>query len=76
MKFINTVRLVLVGVLFILGTMLVQAHPGSKDSVIELQKKAIYFDIKAQLAAGRITLAEAQSLWKIRVKHLKKEEAK
>ncbi len=72
MKYFNTIRLVLVGVLFILGTMMAQAN----DKVYELKKKAIYFGIKAQLAAEEITLEEAQRLWKIKVKHLRKEEAK
>lgn len=72
MKYFNTIRLVLVGVLFILGTMMAQAN----DKVYELKKKAIYFEIKAQLAAEEITLEEAQRLWHIKIKHLKKEEAK
>ena len=53
-----------------------QAHIGKSDNKLELQKKAVYFEIKAQLAAGVITLEEAQRLWKIKVKHLRKEEAK
>ena len=52
-----------------------QAHIGKSDNKLELQKKAVYFEIKAQLAAGVITLEEAQRLWKIKVKHLRKEEA-
>ena len=46
------------------------------DKVYELKKKAIYFEIKAQLAAEEITIKEAQALWQKKVKHLKKEEAK
>jgi hypothetical protein len=53
-----------------------QAHIGKSDNKLELEKKAVYFEIKAQLAAGVITLEEAQRLWKIKVKHLRKEEAK
>ena len=52
-----------------------QAHIGKSDNKLELEKKAVYFEIKAQLAAGVITLEEAQRLWKIKVKHLRKEEA-
>jgi hypothetical protein len=52
-----------------------QANPG-KEKVLELKKKAIFYEIQAQLAAEEITLEEAQRLWKIRVKHLRKEEAK
>ena len=51
-----------------------QANPG-KEKVLELKKKAIFYEIQAQLAAEEITLEEAQRLWKIRVKHLRKEEA-
>ncbi len=72
MKYFNTIRLVLVGVLFILGTMMAQAN----EKVYELKKKAIYYEIKAQLIAEQITLEEAQRLWQIKIKHLKKEEAK
>ena len=53
-----------------------QAHICKSDNKLELEKKAVYFEIKAQLAAGVITLEEAQRLWKIKVKHLRKEEAK
>lgn len=48
----------------------------ANDKVYELKKKAIYYEIKAQLAAEEITLKEAQALWQKKVKHLKKEEAK
>ena len=75
MKLIKTIRLFLAGVLFILGLMLAHADPGKNDNKLELQKKAVYFEIKAKLAAGEITLEEAQRLWKIKVKHLRKEEA-
>ena len=75
MKIIKTIRVFLVGVLFILGIMMAHADPGKSGKVLELQKKAVYFEIKAQLAAGEITLEEAQRLWKIKVKHLRKEEA-
>ena len=53
-----------------------QAHSGKDDKIFELQKKAIYFDIKVQLATGEITLEEAQSLWHEKIKHLRKEEVK
>ena len=48
----------------------------ANDKVYELKKKAIYYEIQAQLAAEEITLEEAQALWQKKVKHLKKEEAK
>lgn len=56
--------------------MIAQADPGLNDKVLELKKKAIYYEIQAQLAAEEITLKEAQALWQKKVKHLKKEEAK
>ena len=56
--------------------MIAQADPGVNDEVLELKKKAIYFEIKAQLAADEITLKEAQRLWQKKIKQLKKEEAK
>ena len=56
--------------------MIAQADPGtSKEEIFELKKKAIYYEIKAELESGEITLEEAQRLWKIKVKHLRKEEA-
>tara|TARA_S200002703_G_scaffold156569_2_gene162496 strand:+ start:1474 stop:1683 length:210 start_codon:yes stop_codon:yes gene_type:complete len=53
-----------------------QATPGKENKVFELKKKAIYYEIQAQLAAEEITLEDAQHLWQKKVKHLKKEEAK
>ena len=53
-----------------------QAHSGKDDKIFELQKKAIYFDMKVQLATGEITLEEAQRLWHEKIKHLRKEEVK
>lgn len=75
MQIIKTLRLALVAVLCILAGMMAQADPGEKDAKIELKKKAIYYEIKAQLAAEEITLEQAQALWQKKVKQLKKEEA-
>ena len=52
-----------------------QANPGT-DSILELKKKAAYYEIKAQLEAGEITLQEAQRLWKKQINKLYKEEGK
>ena len=60
----------------IIGLLLFGVNVQANDKVYELKKKAIYFEIKAQLAAEAITLEEAQRLWQIKIKHLKKEEAK
>ena len=50
----------------------VQADPG--DNILELKKKAAYYEIKARLAADEITVKEAQRLWKQQLKKLYKEE--
>lgn len=76
MRILTTLRVVLAGVLLILGALTVQANDGNNDKILELKKKAIYYEIKAQVEANEITLKEAQALWQKRVKHLKKEEAK
>jgi len=75
MTVIHTVRLILVGLLAILWGVTAQANPG-KEKVLELKKKAIFYEIQAQLAAEEITLEQAQRLWRKKVKQLEKEEAK
>lgn len=77
MRILTTLRLVLASVLLILGALTIEAKE-YKDSnkAFELKKKAIYYEIQAQLASDEITLEEAQRLWQIKIKHLKKEEAK
>lgn len=64
-------RALLIGLL--LFGMNVQADPGS-ETILELKKKAAYYEIKAQLEAGEITLKEAQRLWKKQIKKIYKEE--
>jgi hypothetical protein len=64
-------RALLIGLL--LFGMNAQADPKPK-SVLELKKKAAYYEIKAQLEVGEITLKEAQRLWiKQRTKIYKEE---
>ena len=60
----------------IIGLLLFGMNTQANDKVYELKKKAIYSEIKAQLATEEITLEEAQRLWQIKIKHLRKEEAK
>tara|TARA_B100000902_G_scaffold280238_1_gene266058 strand:+ start:1255 stop:1479 length:225 start_codon:yes stop_codon:yes gene_type:complete len=74
MRILSKIRLVLAFMLLILGMITVHAKEDSKS--LELKKKAIYYEIKAQLTANEITLEEAQALWQKKVKHLRKEEAK
>jgi hypothetical protein len=64
-------RALLIGLL--LFAMNVQADPGT-ESILKLKKKAAYYEIKAQLEAGEITLKEAQRLWKKQIKKIYKEE--
>ena len=66
-------RALIIGLL--LFGMNAQADPGY-DNVLELKKKAAYYEIKAQLEAGEITLKEAQRLWKKQLTKLYKEEGK
>ena len=56
--------------------MIAQADPGDKNEIFELKKRAIYYEIKAQLATGEITVKQAQKMWLEKVKQLKKEEGK
>ena len=77
MRILSKIRLVLAFALLILGMMTLHAKDNSDDSkALELKKKAIYYEIKAQLVENEITLQEAQKLWRKKVKHLKKEEGK
>lgn len=61
--------------------MIAQANPTdpveeAKKKQYEYLKKAKYFEIRAELAAGNITLEEAQAMWQKAVDKLKKEEGK
>ena len=77
MRILTTLRLVLASVLLILGALTIEAKEyKDRNKAFELKKKAIYYEIQAQLASDEITLEEAQRLWQIKIKHLKKEEAK
>ena len=63
-------RALLIGLL--LFGMNAQADPGS--NILELKKKAVYYEIKAQLEAGEITIKKAQRLWRKEIKKLYKQE--
>lgn len=43
------------------------------EKQLEYLKKAKYYEIKAQLESGQLTLEEAQKLWKKNLEKLKKE---
>ena len=74
MRILNKIRLVLAFMLLILGMITLHAKEDSKS--LEIKKKAIYHEIKAQLALEEITLEQAQVLWQKKLRHLRKEEAK
>ena len=63
-------RALIIGLL--LFGMNAQADPG--DNILELKKKAAYYEIKVRLAADEITVKEAQRLWKQQLNKLYKEE--
>jgi len=81
MTIIYKVRLVLAGMLFVLGG-LVSAFSNTdpedkltkeqKQKQYEYLKQAKYFEIKAALEAEEITLEEAQKLWKKNLRKLEK----
>lgn len=85
MSIISSIRLVLACVLFILAGFIASASstdPGNDlrndagDKKYEYQKKAIYYEIRAELVAGDITLEEAQRKWQKAIKKLEKKEGK
>ena len=61
--------------------MMTQAAPTdpveeAKKKQYEYLKKAKYFEIRAELAAGNITLEEAQAMWQKAIDKIRKEEGK
>ena len=48
----------------------------NKTKQYEYLKKAKYFEIRAELEAGEITLEEAQKMWQKELNKLKKREGK
>ena len=81
MTIIYKVRLILAGMLLVLGG-LVSAFSNTdpedkltkeqKQKQYEYLKQAKYFEIKAALEAEKITLEEAQKLWKKNLRKLEK----
>ena len=58
-------------VLLLFGTM-AMANGGNED-LLELKKKAAYYEIKVKLESGEITVKQAQKLWQDTVKKLREE---
>ena len=74
MRNLSKLRLFLAGVLLILGTLVTQAKEVNEK--YEFLKKAKYFEIRAELTAGDITLEEAQRKWQKALRKLNKKEGK
>ena len=75
MRIISNLRLSLAAFLLILGIIASYAKD-SEENKYELQKKSIYLEIRTELENGEITLDEAQTMWRKKIKQLKKEEGK
>ena len=75
MRIISNLRLSLAAFLLILGIIATYAKD-SEENKYELQKKLIYLEIRTVLDNGKITLEEAQTMWRKKIKQLKKEEGK
>jgi hypothetical protein len=58
--------------LLLLFGMIATASPGNED-VVELKKKAAYYEIKVKLETGEITVEKAQKLWQENLKKIKQE---
>ena len=48
----------------------------NKQKQYEYLKKAKYFEIRAKLAAGEITLEEAQKIWQKNLRKIRKKEGR
>ena len=75
MRILSNLRLSLAAFLLILGIIASYAKD-SEENKYELQKKLIYLEIRAVLDNGEITLEEAQTMWREKIKQLKEEEGK
>ena len=80
MNMIRNMRLVLAGVLLGLATTIAAplkgTDPINEKKQYEYLKKAKYFEIRAQLEAGELSLEEAQTKWRKALKKLVKKEGK
>ena len=74
MRILSKIRLILAFALLILG--MITLHAKDNDKKLEYQKKAVYYEIRAELVAGDITLEEAQRKWQKAIKKLEKKEGK
>ena len=75
MRILSKIRIILAFALLILGMMTLHAKDYD-DKKLEYHKKAIYYEIRAELEAGDLTLEEAQRKWQKAIKKLEKKEGK
>ena len=76
---IRQVRLVLAVVLFFMAALTLSAasnDPINETKQYEYLKKAKYFEIRAQLEAGEISLEEAQARWQKALEKIQKQQKK
>jgi hypothetical protein len=59
-------------IVLLLFGMIATAKTGN-EGLLELKKKAAYYEIKVKLEAGQISIKQAQTLWKKAIKELNKE---
>ena len=79
MNMIRQVRLVLAVVLFFMAALTLSAasnDPINEKKQYEYLKKAKYFEIRAQLETGDITLEEAQAKWQKALEKIQKQQKK
>ena len=80
MNIVRNTRLVLAGVLFGLATSVAaplnSTDPKKENKQYEYLKKAKYFEIRAQLETGDITLKEAQAKWQKAINKIHKQQKK
>lgn len=84
MDMLSKIRLVLAGVLLGVASMFAaetSTDPGDKNTKnktkqYEYLKKSKYFEIRAELEAGKITLEDAQKRWLKELKKIEKKEGK
>ena len=80
MNMIRNMRLVLAGVLLGLATTIAAplkgTDPSNEKKQYEYLKKAKYFEIRAQLETGDITLEQAQAKWQKALEKIQKQQKK
>lgn len=60
--------------LLLFGMIAVGKTIDPNEELLDLKKKAAYYEIKVKLESGEITIEQAQVLWKKTLKNLKREQ--